>query len=128
VIFPNLAFVGNFRTLRTFYPVGVDQIEVTGWAMVGRDEPSELRRLRLDNYISFIGPGGFGTPDDVEALENCQRGFASADVVRWSDISRGMKRASGHQLAGDEIQMRSFWRRWYELMASQIPVLTGEPN
>jgi phenylpropionate dioxygenase-like ring-hydroxylating dioxygenase large terminal subunit len=114
LIFPNLAFVGNFRTLRTFYPVSPDYIEVDGWALVPRDEPPELREMRFDNFISFLGPGGFGTPDDVEVLENCQRAFSSAQEVQWSDISRGMTRPK--PLASDEVQMRAFWRRWYSFM------------
>jgi p-cumate 2,3-dioxygenase alpha subunit len=114
LIFPNLAFVGNFRTIRTFYPVTPDYLEVDGWALVPRDEPGELREMRFDNFISFLGPGGFGTPDDVEVLENCQRAFSSAQEVSWSDISRGMTRQQ--PLASDEVQMRAFWRRWNQLM------------
>lgn len=114
LIFPNLAFVGNFRTIRTFYPVTPDYLEVDGWALVPRDEPGELREMRFDNFISFLGPGGFGTPDDVEVLESCQRAFASAQEVQWSDISRGMTRPQ--PLASDEVQMRAFWRRWGQCM------------
>jgi p-cumate 2,3-dioxygenase alpha subunit len=36
-----------------------------------------LRQRRFENFISFLGPAGFGTPDDVYALEGCQRGFAA---------------------------------------------------
>lgn len=111
LIFPNLAFVSNFRTIRTFYPTSPDYMEVNAWAMVGDGEPSELRELRLNNFSSFLGPGGFGTPDDIEALENCQRGYAATEAA-WSDISRGMKREGG-AIANDELQMRSLWRRWY---------------
>jgi p-cumate 2,3-dioxygenase alpha subunit len=114
VIFPNLVFVANFRTVRTFYPVSPDLIEVNAWALLPKDEPPELRELRLDNFLSFMGPGGFATPDDVEALENCQRSFAAAGEVIWSDISRGMLR--DRPLGSDELQMRNFWRRWYQLL------------
>jgi len=109
-IFPNLIFVQNFRTVRTFYPVSPDYMEVNAWALLPRGEPPEIRRLRHDNFISFLGPGGFGTPDDVEALENCQRGFAVNELA-WSDISRGMKR---RPTSSDELQMRAFWRQWYQ--------------
>lgn len=109
-IFPNLVFVHHFRTVRTFYPVAPDYIEINAWALLPKGEPAEIRRLRHDNFISFLGPGGFGTPDDVEALENCQRGFAATELA-WSDISRGMKRLA---IPSDEVQMRAFWRRWYQ--------------
>jgi p-cumate 2,3-dioxygenase subunit alpha len=110
-IFPNLIFVANFKILRTFYPVAPGELDVNAWALLPVGEPPELRRLRLDNFISFLGPGGFGTPDDVEALENCQRNFSASKEVAWSDISRGMLRERA--LGSDELQMRAFWRRWY---------------
>jgi hypothetical protein len=69
--------------------------------------------VRLDNFLTFLGPGGFATPDDVEMLETCQRGFLNREVA-WSDISRGMK--SEHPAITDELQMRAFWRRWNHLM------------
>ena len=121
LVFPNLVFVQNFRTVRTFYPVSPDYLEVNAWALLPKGEPPEIRRLRHDNFISFLGPGGFGTPDDVEALESCQRGFQVAELG-WSDISRGMQRTA---TASDELQMRSFWRRWYECMN---PAYTAQPE
>jgi len=106
-------------TVRTFFPVTADDMEITAWALAPKEEKAEHRALRLDNFLTFLGPGGFATPDDVEMLESCQRGFANREV-RWSDISRGMKRAQ--PLANDELQMRAFWRKWHELMTLSQPV------
>lgn len=114
-IFPNLVLVSNWRTIRTFYPLAPDYMEVDSWALLPRDDSAEVRRARLDNYISFLGPAGFGTPDDVEALEGCQRGFA-ATPGGWSDISRGMSQSQ--QIASDEEQLRGFWRRWQSLIGN----------
>ena len=74
-------------------------------------QPS-LRERRLDSFLTFLGPGGFATPDDVEALESCQTGFTSGGV-QWNDISRGMGRGP---MANDEEQMREYWRRWQQQM------------
>jgi phenylpropionate dioxygenase-like ring-hydroxylating dioxygenase large terminal subunit len=114
-IFPNLIFVANWRTVRTFYPIAPDYMEIEAWALLPRGESQELRELRLNNFISFLGPAGFGTPDDVEALEGCQHGFATAREHAWSDISRGMGREE--PMSSDELQMRSFWRRWRALLS-----------
>lgn len=54
----------------------------------------------------------------MEALENCQRGFANREV-EWSDISRGMKRQQPS--VTDELQMQTFWRRWNELITLSQP-------
>jgi p-cumate 2,3-dioxygenase subunit alpha len=91
-----------------------DSLRVTAWQLAPRNEDAELHRIRLDNFLTFWGPGGFATPDDVEALECCQKGYAGVAELPWSDVSRGMSKQ--HPNAMDETQMRSFWRRWNELL------------
>ncbi len=114
VIFPNLVINDIMAiTIRTFYPVSPDYMEVNAWALAPIDESAEDSALRLDNFLTFLGPGGFATPDDIEMLESCQRGFVNREV-EWSDLSRGMK--CEQPLATDELQMRTFWRRWNQLM------------
>jgi p-cumate 2,3-dioxygenase alpha subunit len=88
-------------------------MEINAWALAPKDETLENRALRLDNFLTFLGPGGFATPDDMDMLESCQRGFLNREV-EWSDISRGMK--SDHPVPTDELQLRTFWRRWNELI------------
>ncbi|HEV8711406.1 MAG TPA: aromatic ring-hydroxylating dioxygenase subunit alpha [Candidatus Binatia bacterium] len=115
LIFPNLIINDIMSvTVRTFFPLAPDYMEITAWALAPKEESAEDRALRLDNFLTFLGPGGFATPDDVEMLESCQRGYANVREVQWSDISRGMKRKE--PLATDELQMQVFWRRWNELV------------
>jgi p-cumate 2,3-dioxygenase subunit alpha len=114
LIFPNLIINDIMAiTVRTFFPVSPDYMEVNAWNLGPVEEDLENSGLRLDNFLTFLGPGGFATPDDVEMLEACQRGFANHEVV-WSDISRGMLRE--HPSITDELQIRTFWRRWHELL------------
>ncbi|GAA4329056.1 aromatic-ring-hydroxylating dioxygenase subunit alpha [Pigmentiphaga soli] len=113
-IFPNLILISTWRTVRTFYPVAPDYMEIEAWGLMPKSDSPTLRAQRFQNFISFLGPAGFGTPDDVSALEGCQRGYAAWREAPWSDISRGMKRAA--PIATDELQMRAFWRRWHALM------------
>lgn len=112
IVFPNMAIVDlNFGIqVRTMFPLAPDRTEITGWQLMPADAPPALTRYRLDNALTFWGPAGLATPDDVEGLEQCQRGFSSMQEVEWSDISRGM----GHErpTAVDELQMRAFWREW----------------
>ncbi|WP_214368736.1 aromatic ring-hydroxylating oxygenase subunit alpha [Pseudonocardia sp. H11422] len=113
LIYPNL-IVNDIMavTVRTFMPLSADRMTVTAWELARRDELPQLRQRRLDSFLTFLGPGGFATPDDIEALESCQQGFRSGGV-EWNDISRGMSR---EPRADDEEQMRAFWRRWNEQM------------
>ncbi|HKV53196.1 MAG TPA: aromatic ring-hydroxylating dioxygenase subunit alpha, partial [Candidatus Binataceae bacterium] len=114
LIFPNLIINDIMSiTVRNFYPVSPDYMEVSAWNLAPADESAEDCALRLDNFLTFLGPGGFATPDDVEMLEACQRGFANREVM-WSDISRGMLREEPS--ISDELQIRTFWRRWLSLI------------
>jgi p-cumate 2,3-dioxygenase subunit alpha len=118
-IFPNLIINDIMAiTIRTFFPSTPDYMDITAWALAPKDENEDNRRLRLDNFLTFLGPGGFATPDDVEMLEGCQKGFANREV-KWSDISRGMQR--DEPWSNDELQIRTFWRKWHESILQAHP-------
>lgn len=111
VIFPNLVINDIMAiTVRTFYPVRPDYMMINAWALATKGENEWRLKYRLFNFLEFLGPGGFATPDDVEALEKCQEGFRSRNVVPWSDVSKGMGRSE--PAFDDEEQMRVFWREW----------------
>nr|WP_202071054.1 aromatic ring-hydroxylating dioxygenase subunit alpha [Methylocystis sp. Sn-Cys] len=109
-IFPNLVINDILGlNIRTFFPTSPDEVEVTVWGAGFSDETTEERAMRVSALISFIGPGGFGTPDDVEILESCQRSYAHAGIG-YSDFSRGMSVGTTNHT--DEEQNRAFWREW----------------
>lgn len=119
VIFPNLVLNdGSSVTIRTFHPARPDLMNVTAWALGPVEESETARSVRLDSFLTFYGPGGFATPDDVEALESVQKGMATFKEVPWSVMSRGMSK-EGEQLNTDELHLRAFWIRWNELMFNQ---------
>ncbi len=116
VVFPNLVINdGSAVTVRTFWPISVDRMRVTAWALGPVEESETSRARRLDSFLTFYGPGGLATPDDVEALELVQDGLSTWREVGWSEISRGMNK-TGEQLNTDELHLRTFWRRWNALM------------
>ena len=109
-IFPNLVINdGSSVTVRNFQPVAPDLMQVTAWALGPVEETEAQRARRLHAFLTFYGPGGFATPDDVAALEPAQQGYAAWREVPWSDLSRGMG-SSQEQLATDEGHLRVFWR------------------
>lgn len=113
IIYPNLVINDIMAiTVRYFEPLAPDNMNVTAWNLVPKEESGEVLARRLDSFLTFLGPGGFATPDDVEALESCQAGFRATEN-EWSDISRGMLRPA---LTTDELQMRGFWRQWHAHM------------
>lgn len=127
IIYPNLVINDIMAiTVRYFEPLAPDEMAVTAWHLVPREESDAMLARRLDSFLTFLGPGGFATPDDVEALESCQIGFKATEN-EWSDISRGMLNPS--PLSTDELQMRGFWRQWHANMQGLIhtDVQDGEP-
>jgi p-cumate 2,3-dioxygenase alpha subunit len=116
LIFPNLVLNDIMSiTVRVFQPAAPDHMDVSVWTLAPREEvgkPALARRLT--NFLEFLGPGGFATPDDIEALESCQRAAAAAREAPWNDLSKGFD-AKGDDTVGDtkdELPQRAFWRGW----------------
>ncbi|HTR55078.1 MAG TPA: aromatic ring-hydroxylating dioxygenase subunit alpha [Kofleriaceae bacterium] len=117
LIFPNLIVNDTVATtIRTWDPVAHDRMDVTAWALVPHGQPPDERAHALQSFLTFFGPGGFATPDDVEILESCQHAFVNREV-RWADCSRGMNKVEPS--FDDELQVRAFWRRWRELLTGE---------
>lgn len=119
-VFPNLLLFDILGvSIRMLEPVGPRGTDVVSVQLAPVGEPAEARQLRLEHLIGFLGPGGFSTPDDIEAYEAIQQGVeATRGDVRsgddWSDVSRGY----ADEVAGrspttyQETSIRSFWRHW----------------
>jgi p-cumate 2,3-dioxygenase alpha subunit len=110
-VFPNLVINDIMAiTVRTFYPSEPKFMAINAWALAPKDENQADRNARLFNFLEFLGPGGFATPDDIEALEQCQAGFANIEEAGWNDISKGMLKEGPSY--DDEAQTRGFWNEW----------------
>jgi p-cumate 2,3-dioxygenase alpha subunit len=117
IVFPNLVLNdGSSVTIRTFQPLAADRMRVSAWALGPREESATARAVRLDSFLTFYGPGGFATPDDIAALESVQAGLATYREVPWSVMTRGMAK-EGEQLNTDELHLRAFWIQWDKLMS-----------
>jgi len=119
VFFLNMLIIDlNFGlTLRTAFPVSPSETQVTSWQImpVGVDE--EFEQYRIENALTFWGPAGLATPDDVEALEQAQKAFTSQREIAYSDISKGMGKVT--PAANDELQIRAWWREWNRVMVGE---------
>ena len=115
LLFPNTLFIELWQSIRTVNPVSPDRMEVSAWALMDSNDDAEARERRLAMYTAFLGPCGFATPDDIEALELCHRNYKSVPEMRHLDMSRGMTKS--HPIADDELQRRTFWKRWRALVA-----------
>ena len=137
-VFPNLLlFDIEALSIRQLEPVSPGRTDVRAWELAPVQESPAARELRLKMLVSFVGPGGLATPDDIEAYEAIQRGVEATagderPGVDWNDISRGLAdEISGlphdDELGGtvsrsiDESAIRSFWRQWDAAVGSAVP-------
>src|SRR5919198_1090034 len=112
LIFPNLVLLdGSSVSVRSFQPLAPDRMRVRAWALGPVEETPLARQVRLDSFLTFYGPGGFATPDDIAALESVQEGLGAYKEVQWSPLTRGMAK-DGEQLNTDEAHLRAFWIQW----------------
>ena len=107
--------------IRSLLPVSHNETIVRAWSLGPSDETPLLRKLRLENVLSFLGPGGFATPDDVEMLESCQTAYEGS-MQQWNDVSKGYARGEDLQRGVDkfdnELQMRAYWTEYDRRMQS----------
>jgi len=116
LIFPNLVLLdGSSVSVRSFQPLAPDRMRVRAGALGPVEETPLARQVRLDSFLTFYGPGGFATPDDIAALEAVQEGLGAYKEVQWSPLTRGMAK-QGEQLNTDEAHLRAFWIQWDKLM------------
>jgi p-cumate 2,3-dioxygenase alpha subunit len=101
--------------IRSLLPVSHNETIVRAWALGPIDETPLLRKIRLENVLSFLGPGGFATPDDVEMLESCQTSYEGSSQ-QWNDVSKGFVKGEDPQRGIDkfdnELQMRAYWTEY----------------
>jgi p-cumate 2,3-dioxygenase subunit alpha len=115
LLFPNTLFIEQRRVIRTCFPTAPDHTEISAWPLMPAIDDPAARRQRLDIYLSFLGPAGHATPDDIEVMELVQRNCATLPEDAFIDCSRGMWRE--HPLPTDEAQVRGFWRGWRDRIA-----------
>lgn len=121
VIFPNTVMNDQQSIqIRSMIPVGHNKMITRAWLMGPKNEHPELRRIRLEGALSFLGPGGFATPDDIEMLEICQRGYDMGGV-EWNDFSKGFHGGedtyAGRDEWNNELQLRAYWARYDAIMS-----------
>src|SRR3546814_19959132 len=103
-------------------------MDVTVWGLAPEEEASNTVAVqrRLTSFIEFLGPGGFATPADIEALELCQKGFANMREAPWYDVSEGMVPDTASWIAPG--QMRSFSLEWPHRLLPPYKVPIGRAH
>ena len=99
-------------------PKSVNETELV-WTYFGfEDDNEEMDQHRLRN-INLVGPAGFISMEDGEAVELCQNGVHRDETER-SFIEMGGTEAAQHTspIGMDENAVRGFWKGYRKVMTS----------
>jgi anthranilate 1,2-dioxygenase large subunit len=121
-VFPNAAFqqISNSLAARQVRTRGVDALELF-WIFYGfADDSEEMTRHRL-RQSNLVGPAGFVSMEDGEAIELAHRSTV-AEPEATSVIEMG-GRVPIHDCdyRVTDIPLRGFWSYWAELMGFEPP-------
>jgi anthranilate 1,2-dioxygenase large subunit len=122
VIFPNLLLIQINNTLATrqIRPKGLDAFEIYQTVFGYADDSPEMIEHRL-LQTNLIGPAGYVSMEDGEAIEIAHRSTASerdgTTVIEMG--GRGPIADTTHRLT--EAPIRGFWSYWSELMDAEPP-------
>jgi p-cumate 2,3-dioxygenase subunit alpha len=116
VIFPNLVINDILAlTIRVIEPVSPDSMKVSAWCLAPSEESDALKAIRLDNFVSFLGPTGFGSPDDGSMLNSAQKSIKGSPT-QWTELSKGLQDVDDLRIASglskDETHMQGYWTQW----------------
>ena len=115
--FPNglLIQINNSLATRQIRPKGVDAHEVFQTVFGYADDDEAMARHRLMS-TNLVGPAGFVSMEDGEAIEVVQKATKSAgDACAIVEMGgRGPLRDLAHRVT--ETPIRGFWSYWAELM------------
>src|SRR2546421_2591157 len=120
--FPNalLIQINNTIGTRQIRPKGVDAHEVFQTLFCYEDDDEEMVRHRLIS-ANLVGPAGFVSMEDGEAIEVVQKATRSAGeacaVIEMG--GRGPVKDETHRVT--ESPIRGFWSYWAELMGVEPP-------
>ncbi len=129
-LFPNLSLIGSWVAIRRPQPISVDETEVTYYFYHPDDaDPELVEQIQIERDEFFGGGAGSGSPDDIVAMHNVQKGCQAEGLngseVAYNDLSKGLHREVPKQPDGlppyrraghltDDAHFRGMYSWWYE--------------
>lgn len=122
-LFPSVVLqqIQNTLATRQVVPLDVDSTDLI-WTYFGyEDDDEEVTRHRLRN-LNLVGPAGFISMEDGEAVEIVQHGISGANETRsFVEMGGDDVRPLYTPIGMDENSVRGFWRGYFGLMKGQAP-------
>ena len=90
LIFPNTILNDVLSlSVRTSFPLTPTSSRSNIWNLAPVGEDPLIRKIRMENHLTFVGPGGFAHPDDYEMFDRRAIGDAASPHF-LHDYSKGM--------------------------------------
>ena len=117
-MFPNASFqqLNNSLATRQIQTKGVGAFDLV-WTFFGyEDDDTKLRDHRL-RQANLLGPGGFVSMEDAEAIEIAHRAIQNEDVDATAVLEVGGKgEISDRPYRVNDVAVRGFWSFYSEFM------------
>jgi p-cumate 2,3-dioxygenase alpha subunit len=123
LIFPNTILNDVMSvSIRTAWPETPTTTRASIWNLAPVGEDPLVRKIRLQNHLTFVGPGGFAHPDDYEIFDRIAIGNRMSPAT-LHDYSKGMVPGAVHDPLtaigdhADEGQQRAWWTQWDRILS-----------
>ena len=117
-IFPNMLSIQgrNRPTIRQVRPKSHNEFELV-WTYFGYEGDTEDMRLLRVKQANFLGPGGYVSVEDSEAIELVQKAIEAQEGDGSGVIALGGRTVEDQEHLVTEVAIRGFWQGYRKLMA-----------
>jgi anthranilate 1,2-dioxygenase large subunit len=107
---------GTFLIIRQVRPKSASEFEMV-WTIVGfADEDEERKALRVMQTANLLGPAGYVSMEDAEAIEATQTALSGEGGGGLGVIALGGRTVENQDHLVTEVAIRGFWKGYRRLM------------
>jgi anthranilate 1,2-dioxygenase large subunit len=117
-LFPSCLILhgGTFLIIRQVRPKSAGEFEMV-WTIVGfADEDDERKALRVKQTANLLGPAGYVSMEDAEAIEATQAALSGEGGGGQGVVALGGRTVENQDHLVTEVAIRGFWRGYRRLM------------
>ena len=117
-LFPSCLILhgGTFLIIRQVRPKSAGEFEMV-WTIVGfADEDEERKALRVMQTANLLGPAGYVSMEDAEAIEATQTALSGEGGGGQGVIALGGRTVENQDHLVTEVAIRGFWKGYRKLM------------
>jgi anthranilate 1,2-dioxygenase large subunit len=121
-LFPSCLILhgGTFLIIRQVRPKNAGEFEMV-WTVVGfADEDEERTALRLKQTANLLGPAGYVSMEDAEAIEATQTALRGEGGQGRGVIALGGRTVENQDHLVTEVAIRGFWKGYRKVMGFEV--------